>query len=251
MIKILREKSYFGWAVVLLVFLIMTTALNNCSTLASPHELEREVHSFELDNVESVLLDVEMETGALEINGGADKLMTAIFTYDSNEVKTEIEYQKTNNSAHVTVQQTGQAILPVTRTTSDIALHLNDDVFTALNINLGAGDGYLKLGGFCPSQTDINLNSGHLTLDLTGDWQCNLNTKIEGGGGKIYILVPSGIATAIDFSNGIGEVWAEGMKEDGRLYVNDAYDFGSSDVVLLIHINGQYGQTHLEVVDKK
>jgi hypothetical protein len=248
MIKKWYGKSPFRLIAVLLVFPILMTSVNACST-ANAHDLEREFHSFELDDVESVSVDVEIESGALEISGGADELMTAIFTYDPKETKPEIDYEKTDASADITVTQTGRGIFPVTGVTSDIALHFNNDVTCCLNVDLGKGDGYLKLGGFCPSRTEINLNSGHLTLDLTGDWKCNLNTTIEGGHGKIHILLPADVATAINFGGSIGEVWADGMREDGNLFVNDAYDFGSSETSLFIQINGQYGQTHLEVVD--
>lgn len=230
----------------LLIIISIVASLSGCSSVDGSHELEEEFRSFELDNVKSVLIDVRMSAGELDVAGGAEELLATRFVYDSTQIKPEVEYQLLEDKGYVTIKQNNLGSFPLYDATCLTALHINDDVPTTLRIDLGTNESNIRLGGTCIDRADINMGSGDLMLDLTGDWNCDLNVRINGGGGKLKIRVPSNTGTVIDFYGSIGEVSAIGLREKVNLYVNDTY--GVSDVLLMIHVNGQYGSTIVELV---
>ena len=101
-------------------------------------------------------------------------------------------------------------------------------------------------GGFYKNpQFDFDLGAGSVTLDLTGEWQNDLDATVKGGLGDFNLRLPSDVGVRIDVETGIGDIDASDLTRDGNTYTNDAY--GVSDVTLRIHIEGGVGQINLEV----
>jgi len=83
-------------------------------------------------------------------------------------------------------------------------------------------------------------------VDLTGDYEQDLEATIEGGVGEATGLVPSEVGVRADAEGGLGKINAEGLQREGDSYVNDAY--GDSDITLEVDVQGGVGQINLEVV---
>lgn len=97
---------------------------------------------------------------------------------------------------------------------------------TGLNITAGAGGG---------------------TVDLSGDWQADLEASIRVSVGRITLIVPKAVGVRVDIVGGLGDVNAPGLTRYGKAYINDAY--GNSAVTLDIGIMGGVGQLNVELGD--
>jgi predicted membrane protein len=89
------------------------------------------------------------------------------------------------------------------------------------------------------------MGAGDITIDLTGDWQDDLDAIIQGGLGQMTLKLPSDVGVRLNVQTGIGSVDASGLSKDGNIYTNDAY--GNSDVSLRIEIDGGVGKINLDV----
>jgi predicted membrane protein len=89
------------------------------------------------------------------------------------------------------------------------------------------------------------MGAGRVTLDLTGNWQQDMDASIDGGIGELTLRLPSDIGVRVEVDTGIGSVDASGLTKDGDTYTNDA--FGESDVTLRINIEAGVGKINLDV----
>lgn len=117
-----------------------------------PDKLQTEPKSVELEDADSVRVEIRMGAGDLEVSGGADKLLEADFTYNVAEFRPEVKY----SGGTLIVRQAcvgGCALGDNDRCEWD--LRLNNDVPMDLSIGLGAGTSHLKRAGLSLSTLDI------------------------------------------------------------------------------------------------
>ncbi len=124
-------------------------------------------------------------------------------------------------------------------------LHLGKDIPLDLDVELGAGQSDLALGGLRLTELDIRTGAGESTIDLSGDWERDLDVNIQGGVGKSTLRLPEDVGVRVRADVGLGDVDAHGLSKDGDAYVNDAY--GESDITLDINLDGGVGEVNLEL----
>ena len=90
------------------------------------------------------------------------------------------------------------------------------------------------------------MGAGKGTVDLTGDYAKGFDATIEGGVGQATVLLPSEIGVKAKAAGGLGKINAEGLKQVGGSYVNDAY--GESDTNLSVDVKGGVGEINLKVI---
>ena len=97
------------------------------------------------------------------------------------------------------------------------------------------------------SLTRLNIGggAGAVTVDLTGNWQQDLEATIEGGVGKRTLILPADVGARVKVEVGVGGVDAAGLTKEGEYYTNDAY--GQTEVTLRIEVEGGVGGTELRV----
>jgi len=199
-----------------------------------------------LGGAESVHVEIITGTGALLINGGADELMEADFTYSQDSWKPEVEYAVTGSQGTLTVRQpSAVGVVPTPNIRYEWDVRLNNDVPMDLGIQLGVGGGNLDLGDLHLSRLHIGLGVGGAEIDLTGDWQSDLDANIEGGVGGVKVTLPRDVGVRVDVEKGLGGVDAAGFTRDGDAYVNDAY--GQSDATLRLNLKVGVGGVELNL----
>jgi len=114
-----------------------------------------------------------------------------------------------------------------------------------MQVSGGAGRSTLNLGSLSLTKLDVAGGAGEVTVDLTGDWQNDLEATIEGGLSKRTVILPANVGVRVRAEVGVGSVDVTGLTKDGEYYVNDAY--GQSDVTLNIQVMGGVGGTDLIV----
>jgi hypothetical protein len=236
---------------VIVVFVVMATVLvsSACGMLgqrAKIGEMQTQSESVELDDAQSVDVDVNIGAGELFISGGASKLMEAEFTYNVAELKPEVSYRDGELSVHNPDAATDVSSLwKIGEYKYNWQLQLNDQVPMTLKVNLGAGTADLSLGSLSLTRLELDAGVGEVKIDLTGDWQDDLQADISGGLGELTITLPSSTCVRVSAEGGVGEVEAPGFSRDGSLYVNGACD--GSGATLNIDISAGVGQIKLEL----
>jgi len=257
--------------VLLASMLILTAVLffaTGCAGGVRVGDLQTESQTIELGDGGSVNVDIQMGAGELDVSGGASELLEASFTYNVEELDPQATFS--NGRLEVKdrdVKEGVRSLFDLDEYRNEWDLKFNEDVPMEMNIDLGAGRTHLVLGALALtdlnirggagevdlylngspslSHLDFDIGAGDATVDLTGEWQNDLDATISGGLGEINLKLPAGVGLRIKVETGIGSINASGLSRDGNTYTNDAY--GESDVTLRIDIEGGVGQINLDV----
>jgi hypothetical protein len=210
-------------------------------------KMQHESKSVDPENAQSARAQLKMGAGELRLTGGADQLMEGDFSYNVSDWKPEVNYDVSGDTGELMVKQgsgQGAGLSGDARNEWDISL--NDELPTALMVQLGAGESDLDLDSLTLTGFDLQMGAGKTTVDLTGDYTQDFDASIEGGVGQATVMLPSEIGVRATAEGGIGTINAKGLKTVDNAYVNDAY--GESDVNLSVDVKGGVGEINLEVV---
>jgi len=250
---------------ILIAVLLLATA---CAGGVRVGELQTRSQTVELGDADSVNVEVQMGAGVLDMSGGASELLEASFTYNVKELNPQATYADGRLAVKDSDVKEGiRSLFDLNEYRNEWDLKLNEDVPMEMKIDLGAGRSNLALGALALtslnitggagevnldlsssrslSRLDFDMGAGGVHIDLTGDWQKDLDARLRGGLGEITLRLPSTVGVRVDVETGIGGVDTSGLTKDGNTYTNDAY--GVSDVTLLIDVEGGVGQIHLDV----
>lgn len=230
-------------------------------------ELQTESRSVERGDADSVRVQIEMGAGDLQVSGGADGLLAADFTYNVAEFQPEVNYEDGLLVVRQPAYEGRASLWDVDDYRYEWDLRLNDNVPIEMSVEVGAGRSSLDLGRLsltelqvdtgagevrvdlrgatALSRFEVRVGAGQLTADLTGDWQQDLDARIEGGVGEATLRLPREAGVRVEVQGGLGSVNANGFTRDGDAYVNQAY--GSSDVTLRIDVEAGVGAINLEL----
>ena len=92
---------------------------------------------------------------------------------------------------------------------------------------------------------DIKAGVGTVSLDLSNEWQEDVNISIESGIGDMTILLPTDVGVIVDADVALGDFEANGFIVQGDNYVNEAY--GESSTTLSIELTGGIGGVSLQL----
>ena len=240
----MNAKNSKGIVLLSMVAVLLTVA--GCGGGVRVGELRSESQTVELSGATPVHVVIEMGAGELVVSGGAAALLEADFTYNVAELKPEVDFSGSTLSVRTPdVQVRADSLWDIGDYRYEWDLRLNDDVTIDMQVSVGAGTSNLQLGTLSLTRLNVSGGAGDVTVDLTGDWQKDLEATIEGGLGKRTLILPADVGVRVRVEVGLGGVDATGLTKEGDYYVNDAY--GQSDVTLNIQVNGGVGDTELIV----
>jgi hypothetical protein len=242
----------YGVMVLSIVMMVATAVLAGACGMqpgGTPQvgKMQRETKSVDPENARSVSAQLKMGAGELTLTGGADQLMEGDFSYNVADWKPKVSYDVSGEKGELVVKQgsgDGAGLSGDARNEWDVSL--NDELPTALVVQLGAGESNLDLDSLTLTGLDLQMGAGKTTVDLTGDYTSDFDASIEGGVGEATVLLPSEIGVRAKAAGGIGTINAKGLKKVDNAYVNDAY--GESDTNLSVDVKGGVGRINLEVV---
>ena len=258
-----RGSILAGLSIVVALFVV-----TGCEEGDRVGALQTKTETVEYGDNESVLVDIDIGAGELDVSGGASELLEATFTYNVAELNpTAILSDGNLVVQHDNIKEGIGTLFDLDDYRNEWELHFSEDVPMEMRIDLGAGRADLTLGSLALTRLDINagvgvvnldlsgsqtlkqldfdVGAGEVTLDLTGDWQDDLDAKIDGGVGELNLRLPRDIGVRIEVDTGIGEINTTSLTKDGDTYTNDAY--GDSDSTLHFDIDGGIGRINLDV----
>jgi hypothetical protein len=240
-----KQDARFWMVVRLTLVLLGALLLASCSSKLRVGELKTESQSVELGDAKSVNVEINFGAGDLSVNGGAEKLLDANFTYNVARLKPEVEYTDDTLIIRQPEVKGLLALGDIADFRNEWSLGLNNEVPMDLSVNVGAGTSELQLADLSLTGLDINLGASESTVDLSSKWVQDLDVTIEAGVGDVTLRLPEDIGVRVQVETAIGTIDAPGLKQDGNVYTNAAY--GVSDVTLQINLEAGIGQINLEV----
>jgi hypothetical protein len=265
-----KKNSKTTFMLAIIAILASAIACTTTTKQLKVGDLRTESDAIDLDDAESVRVDIDMAAGELNADGGTSKLLEADFTYNVEELKPEVTYGGGTLSIQTPdVGETITSLWDIDDYRNEWTLLFNEGVPIDMTIDMGAGEADLELGSLSLTRLDLNAGAGNISLnlsdsdsltrldvdsgagiisiDLTGEWQGDLDADIKGGVGELTLRLPSGVGVRVQIEGGLVNVDNSGMIKDGNDYVNNAY--GESDVTLRIDISAGVGQINLRLVD--
>jgi hypothetical protein len=201
-----------------------------------------DTQAVELQGAKSVAVDLRFPAGRLDVKGGSSRLLDADFRYDRHEGRPSVDYSVSGGHGQLTVTGRDDHV-HFGPANNDWHLRLGGDAAMDLNVNIGAGESYLRFDGLDVEHLKVNMGAGKLDLDLTGTRKTNLDADIEGGVGSATIRLPKDVGVHVNASGGIGSVNADGLRREGDTYENDAY--GKTPTTIDMTIHGGVGEINL------
>jgi hypothetical protein len=218
-----------------------------------------------LEGATSAQVGLTMGAGKVTVQGGADDLMDATFTYNVVAWKPIVDYVVTGNEGRLMVRQpsgttnmwgTGyrddwnirlNGTTPVDLTlktgAGDTDMDLSDTMVRSLTVDSGASSTTIKASPKAMTNLDVNAGVGEMILDLTGDWKNSATINVSGGVGSIKVTVPQNVGVTIGAKRGVGSVSASGFTRNGNTYRNAKY--GSSAATLTISLSVGVGSVSI------
>ena len=196
----------------------------------------------ELQGAKSVSAALHMGAGQLNVSGGSSHLLNADFHFDRKWDNPTVEYHVSGGKGILDVNQdSGHANFGPSDNIWD--LNFTNDVPLELRLDMGAGQGNLKLRDMDVTNVELHIGAGQVVLDLTGPRRADLNVSVKGGVGQATIRLPKDVGVAAHATGGIGSIRAEGLHENGGEYRNDAY--GKAPHTIKLDVQGGIGEIEL------
>ena len=202
-------------------------------------ETVTESKTVQLEGAKSVQVQIKMGAGELKVEGGANDLMNADFTYNVPRWKPEVHYDASGGTGQLTIQQPEGSHGHGGRTRYEWDLRFSNQVPMEMTIDQGAGSTNLNLADLALSKLKVNMGAGETTINLDGKWKNDLAASIHGGVGQATLKLPRDVGVHVVAHGGLGAINASGFSKQGDAYINDAY--GKSPVTLHIEVEGGVG----------
>jgi N-terminal domain of toast_rack, DUF2154/Domain of unknown function (DUF5668) len=196
----------------------------------------------DLQGAKTVSAGLHMGAGQLNISGGSGHLLNADFHFDRKWDDPTVDYHVSDGKGILEVNQdSNHTNFGPSDNTWD--LNFTDDLPIDLRVDMGAGQGNLKLHGMDVTNLELHMGAGQVVLDLTGPRKSDVNVSIKGGVGQVTVRLPKDVGVTAHAAGGIGTVRASGFHENGNEYSNDA--MGKSKHSIRLDIQGGIGEIEL------
>jgi len=190
------------YSLALMVILLM---VSGCTTI-EVGELQTESVSVELENADSVDVELDMSRGEMNIAGGADKLLDAEFRYNVAAWKPEIEYNVIEDKGKLIVRQPREEGIVGSNATNEWDLRLNEDVPMDLSIDMSSGNCDLNMDSALLKTLEIDYSNGNVDVTLIGNQSLlkSVNMDMSSGSASLDLSgdYPSLSAMVIKSNNG-------------------------------------------------
>jgi hypothetical protein len=196
--------SLSRWGLAVVASALLATG---CSvTFARPGPTQTTNTAVELNGAERVNVRLRPALYDLTLEGGADGLLEAEFTYNVEELEPTVSYAVENGVGNLLIAPRQQTIntIPVGNVVSTWALQLNEDVPLDLTIELGLGDSELDFSAL--TLTALNIEAGAGSVRATLGRQELEELEINSGLGNVDLHLGGGRIDRLDLDGGAGKL---------------------------------------------
>src|SRR5438477_9072780 len=205
--------------------------------------LQYDSSTVEMDDSESVQVNLHMGAGELRVTDGSQKLMRADFSYNVPSWKPTVRYDRGGRRGTLTVEQPGRDHGHLGNTKYRWDLQLNNKVPMDLRVQFGAGEARLDVGSMALRSVEIEMGVGQLQLDLHGAPKHDYDVHVRGGVGEATLRLPSDVGIWAQAQGGIGSIDVRGLRRNGDHWESES--FPRSKVKIKVDVHGGIGSVNL------
>ncbi|MDY6793823.1 MAG: DUF4190 domain-containing protein [Actinomycetota bacterium] len=235
-------------------------------------ELRTDTGTVSLKGADTVVAELDIRSGTVEVKGGADQLMEGEFTYNVGKWRPEISYRVSDGKGELKVVQGGGWWVPVLwNARCDWYIKLSDGVPIDFRADLSSGDGFYHLDRLDLIRVQLGSGSGDITADLSGNQPELKAVKVDQSSGDMVLDLAGsyGSPMNLDLGTSSGDIdldlrgaWRDDLKGlveassgditlrvPGNVGVYITADTGSGDVDASgmkvkgdVYVNDAYGE---------
>jgi hypothetical protein len=202
-----------------------------------------ETRLVEPGGAQAVRMKIQMVAGELKLEGGGDSLLAADFYHGGPWATPDVKYKVEKGVGELDISQEG-GMQVIGKAENTWNLKITEKLPVDLNVDVGAGDGELRLAKVDLTRLNLNLGVGQVSVDLTGERAKDLQAEIQGGVGRATVKLPKNVGVVAYAHGGLGSIDTHGLRKDGDKYVNEAY--GKSPNTIHLNVEGGIGQITLD-----
>jgi hypothetical protein len=233
----------FLFLLVLFVLIWRHHPAEHYDTVSVSHSLARNSQTVEAQGAKAVRMTVDMPSGELRMDGGADHVLIADFSHGSAWDAPNVSYSVNNGVGELHIEQASGGKL-VTSSDNSWNLKVNDSIPLNLEVDLGAGKGEFRFAKVNLTRFELNIGAGQADVDLSGERAKDLEAEIQGGVGEATVRLPKNVGVVAVVHGGLGSIDTHGLKEEDGQYVNEAY--GKSPATIHLTVQGGIGSIKLQ-----
>ena len=238
------RKGYLGIG---LVVLGIAAFISGCAWTTQTGDVQQTAETIELQDAESVEVNLRMGAGELTVDSGSEALADADFTFNVAEWEPMIDYVVGGEEGELWIEQPEVKNLGLESYRYAWDLRFNETVPMQMDIALGAGPSRIDVSDLSVTRLDLRMGAGETRLDLSGAREEDLAVTLRGGVGLATVILPADIGVRAEIRGGLGAIDTEGLTKDGDAYVNEAY--GASDVTVTLDVEAGVGEIKLQVAE--
>jgi hypothetical protein len=234
------------------VHVVTNFVRENTLTLGETETLRREIAP---DNVDRLDVAIEIGVGDLSVTAtDGPSAFAAVLTDNVVELSPIVAYDEQDGRGAITVRPDGPMGLPSAEGFEDAlfdwAIELGQSPPISLTVEMGVGRAVIDLAGAPITRFTMDLGVGDALIDLRGARTLPLTAEINGGTGRIVVLLPVDTAIYAETAVAIGGVETTGLQAasdgDGE-WINDVY--GQEEAMIRLEVDMGMGDIELIATD--
>lgn len=190
---------------------------------------------------------IDLKVGTLNINSSNSHNISSKITFSKSEWKPIIEDTKHSNSEDINISQPNMS--NINKSNNDInkwKLNFSENVPTNISIKTKASDVTADLRKIQLNKLNIDMGTGKLSIDISGNYKKDLNVNLNCGVGETTIYFPQNIGVRVKIkkhfiANAIDSTW---FTNNGDEYTNSKY--GKTNVTIYVTVNASVGKINLK-----
>ena len=208
-------------------------------------ELQEDLRTIELDGAKSAEIKLKFGAGEIELYGGAKELLEGVFEYNVEQWRPEIDHQIRDSKAFLSIKQGDSSGIPAGNGKNSWEVYLNEQIPIDLIMDMGAGEGDLNLEDIDLRSLEVDMGVGDLSVDLSGNYQNDVDVYINGGVGATTLYLPRDTGVRVQADKGIGSISSRDFVKKGDFLVNEVY--GETDIEINVDIDTGIGSITLKL----
>ncbi|MCT4663257.1 MAG: toast rack family protein [Tissierellales bacterium] len=224
-----------------------TIYLDNGSEIVNESGYEKTYELEDQEDVDELNIDCVLGIGEFSIKGGSEKLVDAQFEYSNEAWEPQIDNSRVGRIQNVDMKNPSVNLNSLNNYKYNWKLELSKIKPVSLDLDLGIGEGELDFREVNLKNLNLQMGVGDVTLNLRKNYGKDLDIHIDGGVGKLKVLLPKDIGVKVKINGGLKAVSGKNILMKNDIYYNNS--FQTSDYVVELDIAAGIGQIELLVED--
>ncbi len=199
-------------------------------------EHTEETYNVELEEAEKVNAMIVVYKEVISIFQVEIKqlLLISDFDYNLNQWAPQVTYSTEDNEGKLKIMQKEKEKGLFDSVENKWSLIFNQTIPLELDIVMGSGDNHLDLSSINLIDLKAVIGTGNTILDLTGNYQENIQIYLVGGVGRTTINLPEDIGIRLWIKDGLNIISCDGLDKFGNFYSNSIFDFSERKIYITL-----------------